>query len=78
MLGRIRAAGLDVALALTSDQAVALCVGNHFAVVVLDAVLIRKEDWSVAKSFEAAQAESSYFAFRLQSRWPWRQSPCEH
>ena len=52
LLNRIKAAGLEVTLAFTSDSAVALCVGNHFAAVVLDAALIRNDDWSVAKSLK--------------------------
>lgn len=51
-LAQIKEARLDVAIALTADQAVAVCLGSHFAAVVLDAALIRKENWSVAKSIK--------------------------
>ena len=51
-LGQIEAAGLDVALAFTSDYAVAACVSHDFAAVLLDAALIRNDDWSVAKSLK--------------------------
>ncbi len=49
---RLKAAALDVTLALTSDSAVALCLSNQFAAVVLDAALIRKNDWTVAQSLK--------------------------
>ena len=52
MLIQMKSGGLDVTLALTSDDGVALCLGNHFAAVVLDASLIRKDDWTVAKSLK--------------------------
>lgn len=52
MLTQMKSGGLDVTLALTSDDGVALCLGNHFAAVVLDASLIRKDDWTVAKSLK--------------------------
>lgn len=52
MLGQINAAGLDVALVFTSDYAVAACASNDFAAVLLDAALIRNDDWSVAKSLK--------------------------
>lgn len=52
MLAQMKSGGLDVTLALTSDDGVALCLGNHFAAVVLDASLIRKDDWTVAKSLK--------------------------
>ena len=52
ILAQMKSGGLDVTLALTSDQGVALCIGNHFAAVVLDAVLIRNDDWNVAKSLK--------------------------
>ena len=55
LLTRIKARELDVTLALTCDFAVALCVGNHFAAVVLDAALIRNDDWTVAKSLKLVQ-----------------------
>ena len=52
LLARIKPAALEVTLALTRDSAVALCVGNHFAAVVLDAALLRNDDWTVAKSLK--------------------------
>lgn len=55
LLAQIKAKALDVTLALTSDSAVALCVGNHFAAVLLDAALIRNDDWTVAKSLKFVQ-----------------------
>lgn len=55
LLARIKAEALEVTLALTRDSAVALCVGNHFAAVVLDAALLRNDDWSVAKSLKFVQ-----------------------
>lgn len=52
VLSRFKAASLDVTLAFTRDSAVALCLGNQFAVVLLDAALIRNDDWTVAKSLK--------------------------
>ena len=52
MLTEMKAGRLDVTLALTSDHGVALSVGNQFAAVVLDAALIRNDDWTVAKSLK--------------------------
>lgn len=52
MLTRMKSGGLDVTAALTSDSGVALCLGNQFAAVVLDAALIRNDDWTVAKSLK--------------------------
>lgn len=52
MLTRMKSGGLDVTVALTSDSGVALCLGNQFAAVVLDAALIRNDDWTVAKSLK--------------------------
>lgn len=52
ILSEIKAAGIDVTLALTPDSAVALCLGTHFAAVVLDACLIRNDDWTVARSLK--------------------------
>ena len=52
MLAQIKEAGLNVAIALTADQAVAVCLGSRFAAVVLDAALIRNDDWSVAQSIK--------------------------
>lgn len=48
----LKAAGINVTLAFTSDSAVALCLGTHFAVAVLDARLIRSDDWTVARSLK--------------------------
>ena len=55
ILAQIKVEALDVTLALTCDAAVALCVGNHFAAVVLDAALLRNDDWTVAKSLKLVQ-----------------------
>lgn len=55
LLARIKAAALEATLALTPDSAVALCVGNHFAAVVLEAALLRNDDWTVAKSLKLVQ-----------------------
>lgn len=55
LLTQIKARALDVTLALTSESAVAVCVSNHFAAVVLDAALIRNDDWTVAKSLKFVQ-----------------------
>lgn len=52
ILSEIKAAGIDVTLAFTPDSAVALCLGTHFAAVVLDASLIRNDDWTVARSLK--------------------------
>jgi hypothetical protein len=52
MLTQIKAAGLNLSVAFTPESAVASCLGNHFAAVVLDAALIRNDDWSVAKSLK--------------------------
>lgn len=55
ILTQIKVEAIDVTLALTCDAAVALCVGNHFAAVVLDAALLRNDDWTVAKSLKLVQ-----------------------
>jgi len=51
-LAEIKATGIDVTVALTTDSAVALSLGTHFAAVVLDASLIRNNDWTVARSLK--------------------------
>ena len=52
MLREIRRSGFQVTLAFTTDQGVAVCMGNQVAAVVLDAAFIRNDDWSVAKSLK--------------------------
>ena len=52
ILRQFQAVQLEVVFAATTDAAVALLMGNPFSAVVLDAALIRNDDWTVAKSLK--------------------------
>lgn len=73
LLAQIKTKALDVTLAFTCDSAVALCLSNHFAAVVLDAALIRNDDWTVAKSLKLVQP--SLLILLLDPRSAGRRAP---
>jgi DNA-binding response OmpR family regulator len=52
VLREIKKSGFEVTLALTAEQAVAVCMNNQVEAVLLDAAFIRNDDWSVAKSLK--------------------------
>ena len=48
----LQSAQYEVFLALTAEQAVAFCMGNLFAAVVLDSEFLSEAGWSVAQTFK--------------------------
>ena len=52
ILRELKISGFEITVAFTADQGVAVCVGNQFAAVLLDAAFIRNDDWTVAKSLK--------------------------
>ena len=75
LYGAIRTTGYDVLTAATTDRAVAMCMADHVAAVVLDSNMLRNSAWSVAHTFKMIRANLPVVL--LEERVAQRGAPAE-